>query len=53
MSILQLSDYVNRGCGEEIATLVGSVYRKRGCFIVHSEKIVLLGINVCYRQQQQ
>jgi hypothetical protein len=43
MSILQLSDYVNRGCGEEIATLVGSVYRKRGCFIVHSDKSTAAG----------
>jgi hypothetical protein len=44
-----LSKLVNSGRG---ATLVGRVGRRRRCFIVHHENIELLGINVCYRQQQ-
>jgi hypothetical protein len=35
-----------------VATLVGNVDR-RGWFNAHPKNIYLLGINVCYRQQQQ
>jgi hypothetical protein len=31
--------------GEEMATLVRSVDRKRGCFIVHRENIQLMGVS--------
>jgi hypothetical protein len=33
-----------------MATLVGIVDRRMGCFIVYRENIQLLGINVCCRQ---
>jgi hypothetical protein len=55
-----MSTYRNRNClfasgeaGEEGVTLVGSVGRMRGCFIVHSENIQLLGIKVYFQLLSQ
>jgi hypothetical protein len=45
--VCQLSDSLNWEVGEEIPILLGSVGRKRGCFIVHHENTELLEINVC------
>jgi hypothetical protein len=52
LSVRLLSGSRNWG-SREIATLAGSVDRRREYFIFHRENIQLLGINVCYRQQQQ
>jgi hypothetical protein len=53
MSLLQLSNSLNWEEEKEIATLIGSVKRRRESFTVHIENIQLLGDNVCNRQQQQ
>lgn len=54
LSVHQLIDFLDWGSRDRlsvIATLVGSVNRRRGWLIVHHEIIQLLGINVCYRSQ--
>jgi hypothetical protein len=52
LSCCQLSDSLNWGSRER-ASVIRNVDRRRRCFTVHREDMQLLGINVCYTQQQQ
>jgi hypothetical protein len=54
LTVHQLIDFLDTGSRDGlsiIATLVGSVDRRRGWLIVQYEIIQLLGINVCYGSQ--
>jgi hypothetical protein len=53
LSARPLSGYLHWRSREEVVILVGSVGRRRRCFIIHLEDIQMLGINVCFLLQSQ